>query len=550
MATLLAIATTGGPSVVRGLYFEPVARRSQIVRYRQGHIPLGVDTHFHAFDERLRQQLRGLGFDIPEAPMLLEVDGEIDAGESWQLGLAAAHVLHALGDLVFDEAASERRLVVTGKLGVSAGSRPWEALGVGGVPEKLVTMADFLAGVAAERRLFVLPEANAGETAGAPEGLRMRPVADVPGLIEAVVPALARPRPAVREATPEAQPPKLQSPELQAPELQSPEPQPLEPQPPGRRRRRRGRVLAGTLGVTLIGGAVLIGAGRDGASDAERSQAPDEIAAVVEEPVRPPRPATRPDTRTVSEVRTDAPVPADPQPAREEAPATEIPPAETDKPAQDGTPVETPVEASPEEAATEAAETTAVAEPDGAAPENSAPESSASENVTPENATPENAAPEEPVQVEETTQLVEPVQLGEPAQPAETARQNVTPAPAPLPPQILQKTFDSGRGGCKAVRAGIEFGAALDYTLIPLAPGAREIAGSFNNPLCGLRVRAPGQTLTGSLDPEPPGSRLVTGPGGGLEIDLGPTPPRRAITLTLSVGSGESALTYTYTLRP
>ncbi|MGF1551508.1 MAG: hypothetical protein ACFBWO_03270, partial [Paracoccaceae bacterium] len=159
----LAIATTRGPSVVAGFSFDEEARRSQIVRYDESHIAHGADEeHFHGFDERLRAELRRRGYPLPREPLVFEVDGGVDAGASWQVGLAAAYLLWSAGRLALDGEPADGAVLATGRLGTSG----WRARGVEGVAEKAARGAAFLAEAAPERRLFVLPAENAGEAAG------------------------------------------------------------------------------------------------------------------------------------------------------------------------------------------------------------------------------------------------------------------------------------------------------------------------------------------------------------------------------------------------
>lgn len=154
--TLLGIATTLGPSVVRAMTFDPAAARSQIVRFEQSHIPAGVDAHFFGFDQKLRSQLRVLGFSIPTDPLILEVDADIDTGSSWQLGLAAAHILYAESRLTFDEENCDRRLLVTGRLGTSV----WDVKSIEGLTEKLAHATAFFDGVPVDSARFLVPAGN------------------------------------------------------------------------------------------------------------------------------------------------------------------------------------------------------------------------------------------------------------------------------------------------------------------------------------------------------------------------------------------------------
>ncbi|WP_442976378.1 hypothetical protein, partial [Rubrimonas sp.] len=168
--TLLAIATTGGPAVVRAFWFDAEAARSQIVRFDESHIPMGVDAQFAGFDALLRRRLRAQGAAIPSEPLILEVEGDVDAGASWQLGLATAHLLAAAGALVFDAAQAERRLLATGRLGTSA----WDVKPVDGLEEKLAGAAAFLTPAPDCSTGFVLPQPMAAAAArAAPPGAQV-----------------------------------------------------------------------------------------------------------------------------------------------------------------------------------------------------------------------------------------------------------------------------------------------------------------------------------------------------------------------------------------
>lgn len=169
---LLAIATTRGPVVVRAIDFDEGAARSQCVRFDQSHLPVGVDAHFSGFDERLRRELRRRGQAIPTAPLILEVDGGIDAGSSWQLGLATLHMLASLDALAFSEDEATKRLLVTGQLGTSH----WDAQGVEGVEQKYRSAQTFLETAPS---VFLVPPENAEDI---PAGHAAFAIADLSAL--------------------------------------------------------------------------------------------------------------------------------------------------------------------------------------------------------------------------------------------------------------------------------------------------------------------------------------------------------------------------------
>lgn len=189
--TRLAIATTGGPSVVAAFDFEAQAARSQAVRFDESHIRLGIDTHFHAFDEKLRIALRERGRPVPAAALIAELEGGVDTGDSWHMGLAGAHLLSLVGALALEHDAEPpaRAVLATGRLG----TRLWDAKPVEGIAEKLTTAGPFFESVPAGERLFVLPAENLVDVGTIPEGVRVVPVDDLAGLIGVLLPVPATP---------------------------------------------------------------------------------------------------------------------------------------------------------------------------------------------------------------------------------------------------------------------------------------------------------------------------------------------------------------------
>ncbi|MEO1458680.1 MAG: hypothetical protein AAFV49_14140 [Pseudomonadota bacterium] len=579
--TLLAIATTGGPSVIRAFGFDDGARRSQIVRFEQAHMPVGVNTHFHSFDEVLRRRLRMMGFAVPEDPLILEVDAEIDTGSSWQLGLAAAHMLHARGRLATEPAqgGDARRVVVTGQVGTNR----WDAKPVEGIAEKLQRAEAFLAAVPAGDRLFLLPADNAAEASGPPEGVAVHPIGDLEALAGVLLPAAATAEPAAAAAAP----------------------------PPARRRPAR---LALALGLTaaVIGAAVVVGLDAPdgstppGAEEATANPAPDgdatpTLAAAAQTaggeaeapdaertaPARtispPPEQRQMAEASTTAVPGTDAPAedPADapdagpsaPEgPGRSDAPnaapsveappgedtvpaaapatPTETPPvgatAETEAPAQDRpadappsddpvTTVDTATPASPEDE-TPPIEQTQIEEPQTEEAQNRSAETEAGATATTDpETTVDEAAEAEPAG--NTATAPTDGTAGE----AETADGTIRLAPVALPePEIYIKTY-RGDGGCRAVALSREFGGrALPLELVPVPPGQTSIAGSFTTPVCGLQFR-PGNA--------PPGSRIeVSVERAGTALAPRHDPATGAVDLDLTAGSAPGAIALTVTL--
>ncbi len=95
--TLVAIATTGGPSVIRGFAFDDMARNAEIYLHGQMWEPLKINRAFIPFERSLARELRRRGHDTPPHPVQVALDEDVDGGESWHAGIAAAHLLHAAG---------------------------------------------------------------------------------------------------------------------------------------------------------------------------------------------------------------------------------------------------------------------------------------------------------------------------------------------------------------------------------------------------------------------------------------------------------------------
>lgn len=198
---LIEIATTEGPATVRAVDYDADARLSSMVLYDQNHVPVGVDAHFDAFDRKLRKHLAKLGYRTPQGGLILEVDRPIDAGSSWQLGVALTHAVAARGLLTISDRDATRVIWVTGAVGTSA----WAAKGVEAVPRKLARSAarlrSFMArGVQVD---VIVPLDNLAEAVNAaPEEFSIRPASDLGALLGGVLPGAAPAAPDTPRPTP------------------------------------------------------------------------------------------------------------------------------------------------------------------------------------------------------------------------------------------------------------------------------------------------------------------------------------------------------------
>ncbi len=298
---LIDIATTGGPATVRAADYDEEAKRSSMVLFDRSYVAAGVDTHFDGCDRKLRAALARLGVATPEGGLILEVDQPIDAGESWQLGLAVLHLVMARGALATTEAEATRLIWATGAIGTSS----WTTRAVEAVPTKLARSAERFADLAA-RGIAVevlVPEAQIEEArSAAPPGIVPRPVGAIADLVAEFA---APPAPA-------------------PPAVLAPEPAP----PPTAPARRGWTALAGAGAVLLLAGAgIWLAAGGLGSGlpapappTPEGSQtagptapaaAPDlpEPARAVAAPVRPSAEAARRDARASWESYRDIMLP-------------------------------------------------------------------------------------------------------------------------------------------------------------------------------------------------------------------------------------------------
>ena len=172
-AVRVAIATTAGPVGVERIAPAPL-RASRVFAWR-GAAPLpGLSAGYDAFVRNRVARLFPPGAVPGAVPVFrLDLSGEIDSGDSWQLAVFAAHALEAAGRLAgrAEAAGAPALLLATGTVrhDMSAGE-------VGFVEEKLRLLlhdpALAAAAAAGARVVIALPEANAGD--GRPEQERLR----------------------------------------------------------------------------------------------------------------------------------------------------------------------------------------------------------------------------------------------------------------------------------------------------------------------------------------------------------------------------------------
>lgn len=180
---LIDIATTGGPSTIRAAEFDSEAQQSAMVLFDQNHVPMGVDPFFDAFERNVRKYLRGKGAKIPDGGLILEVDRQIDAGSSWQLGVLMVDLLLSQRKLALREADAKRLFWLTGEIG----THRWTAKSVEGVSVKLeksrARLMELMGrGIAVE---ILVPTGNLHEAkAAAPDGAEVRAVSSVDALIK------------------------------------------------------------------------------------------------------------------------------------------------------------------------------------------------------------------------------------------------------------------------------------------------------------------------------------------------------------------------------
>lgn len=168
----LAIATTGGPSIVKNIYLDAQSTKSEIVLHGRSFEPVEVDAHFDRFMRSLRAELDRIGVHVgpPDQPIIIEVSETIDSGDSWQLGVAAALMLFAEQRLAMEGTSVVSRILATGSFNTSG----WSVKAVQHIPEKLEAAAAFIAPGPNGHgdTTFLMPEENSHAINGpSPEAL-------------------------------------------------------------------------------------------------------------------------------------------------------------------------------------------------------------------------------------------------------------------------------------------------------------------------------------------------------------------------------------------
>lgn len=163
------IATNRGPVTVLRFSHEPAFARSKLWLHDGERASLDRGERFAGFVDDLGPiLLRGLGVEPLPPGMYMEIDQDIDAGRSWQLGTLVAMLLASAGRLAGPADADARLVFCTGEVAHSSGAvRPVEL-----VAAKLAASRAALAPRPADC-LWLIPKDNAAEAAGVslPEGV-------------------------------------------------------------------------------------------------------------------------------------------------------------------------------------------------------------------------------------------------------------------------------------------------------------------------------------------------------------------------------------------
>jgi hypothetical protein len=156
------IPTTSGPVEVLLLTEEDSAIGRCVACIGGTTETADIAAAYHAFVVRPTGVVESL---LGHSCYRLDVSGRIDAGSSWQLGVLAAHALHAAGRL------AEEKDAATGVLWATGSVRPVDLTvgAVSHVPEKLAGSMERLKQEAAagRRLLMAMPEQNASELSAA-----------------------------------------------------------------------------------------------------------------------------------------------------------------------------------------------------------------------------------------------------------------------------------------------------------------------------------------------------------------------------------------------
>ena len=179
------IATTMGPVEVLLLTEEdPVIGRS-VVCIDGTTVTAGIDRDYNAFVVAPTGVIARL---FQHSCFRLDVSAAIDAGSSWQLGVLAAHLLHANGRLAVEGDTPEATVLLTG----SVRAVDLKVGAVASVPDKLELALAYFAANGIARAVFALPATNLAELTPAAieaahrSGVELLPLADLHRLAAAL----------------------------------------------------------------------------------------------------------------------------------------------------------------------------------------------------------------------------------------------------------------------------------------------------------------------------------------------------------------------------
>jgi hypothetical protein len=114
MKTRVYLATTRGPVQVERISWEPAAQSA--ICLRRTTKVLAISPNYDAFVRHVSGVIEREFGSAEGGAFRLDVSGEVDAGDSWQLGVYAAHALHAKGRLAGPNDKYDHAIWLTGKL--------------------------------------------------------------------------------------------------------------------------------------------------------------------------------------------------------------------------------------------------------------------------------------------------------------------------------------------------------------------------------------------------------------------------------------------------
>lgn len=193
MRTAVVIATTEEPVGVTLFVHDPALSQGSMIAIRDDD-DAGIQRlgQFGPFvDRRARRVLESFGLPPMPGPMIMEVEADIEAGTSWQLGTLVAMLLKARGQFEPDPTKAERVLYCTGEVANSSGL----IRAVQEVPKKLALSRERIARDALPV-VWMFPEDNDPgiETRDDPL-LKLAPVGTLDDVLRLVLPdqSLAQP---------------------------------------------------------------------------------------------------------------------------------------------------------------------------------------------------------------------------------------------------------------------------------------------------------------------------------------------------------------------